>query len=136
MSDVTSIRIRYWYMGNPYRPSGPNVASADIPTGGPRGYKQWQDTNGDGETRDEYICKVGEKHADEIALATDQTRQASATVGWTFYHGVTDILDPGSTDAKRLRRSWKTTVYADGHCESKRPDEVKWRWGVTAPAAW
>ena len=38
--------------------------------------------------------------------------------------------------AKKLYRSWKNNLYGDGHAESKRPDEVKWRWGPKGPACW
>ena len=136
-ADTTSVKIQYWYMGNPWRPSGPNATAGDLPASGPTGYKQWADTNGDGQTRDEYICKQGEKHAEDIAIATDQTRQASNAVGWSFFHGSRQNLGNKVTDPKRLAASWKNNLYGDGHAESIHADSVKWRWGgVGAEAGW
>jgi type II secretory pathway pseudopilin PulG len=127
-ADNSSVRIRYWYMGHPYRPSG-LISPPDTD-----GYAQWQDRDGDGSKRDEYILKASEKKADEVTICTDQSRQSAA--GWTFYHGTQEAIDPSTTNATKLRRSWKNNLYGDGHVESKRPDEVKWSWGTTNPAAW
>jgi prepilin-type N-terminal cleavage/methylation domain-containing protein len=137
MADVSGVRIQYWYMGNPYRPSGPNNASSDIPLGNPTGYRQWVDADGDGESRDEYMCKTSEKHAEDIVIATDQTRQASNAVGWSFFHGSRQNLGNKVTDPRRLAASWKNNLYGDGHCESVHADSVKWRWGpVGGEAGW
>jgi type II secretory pathway pseudopilin PulG len=129
--DNSTVRIRYWYVGHPYRPSGvlPPPVGTDTD-----GYQQWQDRDGDGSKRDEYICKSSEKNADSIVICTDQSRQSAA--GWTFYHGTQEAIPPTETDPTRLRRSWKNNLYGDGHVESKRPDEVKWSWGSANPAAW
>jgi prepilin-type N-terminal cleavage/methylation domain-containing protein len=136
-ADTSSVSIQYWYMGDPYRPSGPNVASSDIPLTNPTGYKQWHDSDNDGETRDEYICKTSEKHAEDIVICTDQTRQASNAAGWTFFHGTRRNIGQNVTDPKVLNSSWKNNLYGDGHCESVHGSDVKWRWGgVGAEAAW
>lgn len=139
--DLSGVRIRYWWMGNPWRPSGPNVTAGDIPTVSPTGYRQWVDVDNDGETRDEYICKTSEKKADEIVICTDQTRQQAG--GWTFFHGtrkgITNIstdINVTTADAGRMQSSWKNNLYGDGHVERKRPDEVKARYAPTNPAAW
>lgn len=126
-ADTTSVLIRYWYVGNPYRPSG-LITGVDTD-----GYAQWQDSDNDGSVRDEYICKSSEKHAEEIVICTDQTRQSSS--GWTFYHGTQENVASNTTNSKMLQRAWKNNLYGDGHAESKRPDEVKWRWGKTQAGA-
>lgn len=134
----TNVRIRYWYMGNPWRPSGPNAAAGD--TGDPIGYKQWIDVDNDGCSRDEYICKMGEKGAYDICIATDQTRQVSG--GWTYFHGTRRNISAGSsigdnvTNTRVMQASWKNNLYGDGHVERKRPDEVVQRWSSTNPLVW
>jgi len=126
--DNSQVRITYWYTADPFRPSGLLVAAGDTD-----GYSQYHDSDNDGSIRDEYVCKVGEKHAEDIVIATDQTRQASG--GWTFYHGTQQAIATGSTNTQTTLRSWKNNVYADGHAELVRPDQVKWRWAKTQAAA-
>jgi hypothetical protein len=55
-----------------------------------------------------------------------------------FIHGTPTYAPRGVVDATNVKLSWKNNVYADGHAESKRPDEVKWHWGksMAAAAAW
>jgi hypothetical protein len=55
-----------------------------------------------------------------------------------FIHGTPTFAPRGVVDSRNVKLSWKNNVYADGHAESKRPDEVKWRWGKSqaAAAAW
>ena len=143
-STVGAVKIRYWYVANPWRQGGPapiRTASTPRPDQ-PDGYGNWADSDGDGRLRDEYICRVGEKGAHDIVIATDQTRQASPGTflygGWLFLHGRPTFAPRGVVDARNVKLSWKNNVYADGHAESKRPDEVRWRWGKSqaAAAAW
>jgi prepilin-type N-terminal cleavage/methylation domain-containing protein len=130
--DNSSVRVRYWYVGNPYRPAGLIPAAGDTD-----GYVQWYDADGDGSRRDEYICKANEKFSQDVVIATDQTRQANAAgTGWTFFHGTRRNVGQGVTDASTLQASWKNNLYGDGHVDRKRPDEVKLRWGAANPAGW
>ena len=102
-------RIRYWWLANP----DPTQAT------------RWKDIDLDGENRDEYMARVGEKEANLKVIATDQSRQRAA--GWYFIHG----SKPGPFGSKN-------NLYGDGHAETKKFDEVIARWGlvVTAEAAW
>jgi|KBSSwiStaDraftv2_1062776.scaffolds.fasta_scaffold335099_1 prepilin-type N-terminal cleavage/methylation domain-containing protein len=140
-SGAGAVKIRYWYVADPWRQGGPApIATAATPRPDQAdAYGQWADSDGDGRFRDEYICHVGEKGAAEIVIATDQTRQANpaayATGGWLFIHGTPTFAPRGVVDSRNVKLSWKNNVYADGHAESKRPDEVKWRWGKSQPAA-
>ena len=124
--DNSSVRMKYWWVGNPYRPSGLIPAAGDTD-----GFVQWHDADNDGSRRDEYMCKVNEKHADEIVIATDQTRQRDAATGWSFFHGTRRNVGKGITDASTLQSSWKNNLYGDGHVDRVRPDQVKLRWGAT-----
>ena len=140
---IKSGRILYWWCANPNPPDydGPLVSvTASGQTGmfAPAGYPRWRDVDNDGTIRDEYIRKVGEKRADEIVICTDQSGQLAGGAGWIFIHGRQDQMPAAATqdEAKRLRRSWKNNLYGDGHAESKRPDEVQWRWGPASPLCW
>jgi prepilin-type N-terminal cleavage/methylation domain-containing protein len=132
-ADNSTVRIRYWWIGNPYRPSGLLAAAGDTD-----GYVQFVDSDNDGSRRDEYMCKTNEKHAQDIVICTDQTRQQAG--GWTFFHGKRRMVNPGdpntANNAARMQASWKNNLYGDGHVERKRPDEIKHRYSAANPAAW
>jgi prepilin-type N-terminal cleavage/methylation domain-containing protein len=152
-------RIGYWYYGNPngwypqyhYTGGFGFVNSAGItlpgspPAAAPGPYMiDWRfwDTNGNGDNRDEYVIKQGDKDMSRKLLMTDHSRQASfaaGSFGFQFVHG---------SKSKPLDSAWKNNLYADGHAESKRPrrssfsadgksytnttpspDEVQPRWG-------
>jgi len=135
--------IGYWYMGDPWRPGGPGGPTPAPPNSPPLtpemvagtyGYRQWLDINQNGVAWDEYLSKVGQKNAANIAIATDKTRQQGA--GWFFLHGKTGATIANSTDTTMLKAAWKNNLYGDGHAESKRPDEVMPRWALANPAIW
>ena len=133
-SGIGAAAIKYWYMANPWRQGGiAPLATAAAPPADRDGYGQWRDIDGDGSQRDEYLCKTGDKNAWQIAIATDQSRQSAA--GWLFLHGSPGYVPSSTQDASKLRRGWKNNLYGDGHAETKRPDEVMWRWGKAAAAA-
>ena len=155
-------RIGYWYFGNPdpeyplyhYRgPFGPPGATGATLPGSPpsanpsvagNGFLDWRfwDTNRNGDNRDEYVSKLGDKNMPNKLLMTDQSRQASfaaGSFGFQFVHG---------SKKRPLDAAWKNNLYADGHAESRRPrrssfsadgkafintdpspDEVQPRWG-------
>jgi prepilin-type N-terminal cleavage/methylation domain-containing protein len=129
-------RITYWWLANPILPVLPNGAVDESRV-------LWLDTNGSGSKMDEIMFKVGGKHANEICISTDQSRQQAA--GWFFVHGREQFL-PASAGmsvaqmeaaAKTLRGgSWKNNLYGDGHAEPVRPDQVMARWGLTNTACW
>jgi prepilin-type N-terminal cleavage/methylation domain-containing protein len=144
MAGFGGTRIGYWYVGNPWRPGGPGGA-AGVTTGMPAaaaayalsgeyGYRQWIDTDGDNIGKDEYFSKLGEKNSTEIVIATDKTRQQGG--GWWFLHGKLGIAVGSSTDTRFIKAAWKNNLYADGHAEPKRPDEVKPRWSWSNPVVW
>jgi prepilin-type N-terminal cleavage/methylation domain-containing protein len=158
-------RIGYWYYGNPnpfypqYHYPGPfgTAAGGTLPGSPPgpgivNGKPDWRfwDTNGNGDNRDEYIVKLGDKDMPRKLLMTDHSRQlgfAPGTYGFQFVHG---------SKSKPLDSAWKNNLYGDGHAESRRPrrssfaadgksfintnpspDEVQPRWGnATAYQMW
>jgi prepilin-type N-terminal cleavage/methylation domain-containing protein len=134
--------IGYWYMGNPWRPGGPGGTNPAAPPNTPAmqsgqwGYRQWLDVNQNGTVTDEYFSKLGQKNGANIAIATDKSRQISATAGWLFLHGKVGQTVVNTQDASAIKAAWKNNLYGDGHAESKRPDEIVPRWAVLNPAAW
>ena len=156
---ATRGRIGYWYFGNPnpyfplyhYKGTFGHANSLGItipgspPAAAPGPYMiDWRiwDTNRNGDNRDEYVVKLGDKDMSRKLLMTDHSRQASfaaGTFGFQFVHG---------SKKRPLDAAWKNNLYADGHAESRRPkrssfsadgrayvnldplpDEVQPRWG-------
>jgi prepilin-type N-terminal cleavage/methylation domain-containing protein len=127
--------IGYWYLGNPWLPGGrPQSSGGWDPQWG---YANWVDVRKTGVTHDEYLTRIGQREASEIAIATDKTRQASAldgTTGWTFLHGRFGRNVANDLDTGKIKGSWKNNLYGDGHVRSVRPDECVWRYGGTGQA--
>jgi prepilin-type N-terminal cleavage/methylation domain-containing protein/prepilin-type processing-associated H-X9-DG protein len=152
--DTVTGTITYWYFADPnpfyprYHFPGPFTGSSlagSPPTSAPTGYLDWRfwDTNRNGDNRDEYVIHLGEKGMQRKALMTDQSRQTGSgnlgsVVGFQFPHGA----------KKDFLRGWTNVLFADGHCESRKPtprsfsadhttfvnnnpspDEVQPRWG-------
>jgi prepilin-type N-terminal cleavage/methylation domain-containing protein len=143
---IKSGRISYWWVADPNEPDyqGPPVAPMADPGGGgtiggfaPSG-PRWRDVNMNGSIRDEYMRRLGDKNVANIVICTDQSGQLTGGQGWIFIHGKEAHLDKSASpsEKKKLYQSWKNNLYGDGHAESKRPDEVEWRWGPGAPACW
>jgi type II secretory pathway pseudopilin PulG len=154
----TGGRILYWWVGNPnasdwldvptrtgLNDDKPRFAPAGAPPPPPAPaapyppYHVYRDVDGDGMTRDEYMRKLGDKNVAEIVVSTDWSGQIGGTNrGWFFVHGKQAWMAANApvADKKKLYRSWKNNLYGDGHAESKRPDEVEWRWGPNGPACW
>jgi prepilin-type N-terminal cleavage/methylation domain-containing protein len=142
---IGSVIIGYWYMANPWRPGGhggPNPATYSLPSGVASwedyGHRQYVDVNKNGTAKDEYLSKMGQKGASEIAIATDKSRQGGA--GWLFLHGKLGFNPAGNNSTRIVKTAWKNNLYGDGHAITVRPDEVVHRWGnpasVNAHAAW
>ena len=124
-------RIKYWYYGNPnphypsYHYKGPFGAAAGAPLEGspppaaPGAYQlDWRhwDTNKNGDNRDEYIIKLGDKDMSRRGLMSDQSRQLGSnplnTYGFQFVHG---------SKQNPLSKGWSNVLFGDGHAESRRP---------------
>ena len=115
--------IGYWYMGcpNPYYPlyhwRGPFPPSAA--QNQTLDWRFW-DRNRNGDNRDDYMNKVGDKNATRIVIVTDQSRQAggatspSGLFGFAYLHGKN----------KHPLSGWKNNLYGDGHAASRRPRQA------------
>jgi type II secretory pathway pseudopilin PulG len=144
---IKSGRILYWWVANPPEKDYDGATPLQTKTNGSvslqfadvsKGYIRFSDSNNDGNLRDEYMRKINEKHAEEIVICTDQSGNLVGGAGWFFIHGKGEHITTNQTvpQAKLLKRSWKNNLYGDGHAESKRADEVLWRWGPGGPACW
>lgn len=110
-------KIKYWYMGcpNPYYPlyhwGGPYP-----PTAAQNQCLDWRywDRNHNGDNRDDYMNKVGDKNATKIVIMTDHMRQNGTANTLAF--GFALIHGKGKTPFV----GWKNNLYGDGHVESRR----------------
>jgi prepilin-type N-terminal cleavage/methylation domain-containing protein len=76
----------------------------------------------------EYLRKLGDKNAANVAICVDQSRQgdsATDTSSFFYMHG-----------SPKNKAWWKNKLYGDGHAASVRPDEMRVRWGPNFPATW
>jgi prepilin-type N-terminal cleavage/methylation domain-containing protein len=117
-------KITYWYMGNPnpfyprfhYRGAHPVMQNTQSGVVGSVDWRWW-DRNRNGDNRDDYMVKLGDKNSANIAIMTDQSRQGSSgntlKFGFTFIHG-----------KKGRITGWKNNLYGDGHAASVRAREV------------
>jgi prepilin-type N-terminal cleavage/methylation domain-containing protein len=143
---ISSGRIGYWWVANPSEKDVDggatvgNFSSGTTQTKGvtPSTYIRFVDSDNDGEFRDEYIRRLGEKNTAEIVICTDQSGQFTGGQGVFFIHGKREQLPTAGTvpEVQRLLKSWKNNLYGDGHAESKKPGDTRWRWGPNAPALW
>src|SRR5262249_8426820 len=89
------------------------------PTGMPgNGWVDWRfwDTNRNGDNRDEYVMRLGEKGMDHKTLMTAPSTITGAgkqdnIVGFQFVHG----------NHKNFLNGWCNVLLADGHVESRKP---------------
>jgi prepilin-type N-terminal cleavage/methylation domain-containing protein len=113
--------IKYWYLGNPnpyyprfhYRGTF-NADGSPTSTPGTLDWRYW-DRNRNGDNRDEYMIKVGDKNTSNIVIMVDQARQQGTvntnTFGFAFMHGRN----------KQRESGWVNELFGDCHADSRRP---------------
>jgi hypothetical protein len=137
----------YWYIGNP-NPYGKQfhytgtLPCAANPANNTIDWRTW-DRNRSGDSRDDYMVKIGDKRAAEITIMVDGARQVSGAGanGYALPHGV----KPGTKIS-----GWLNELMGDGHVISRSanpssfdatmkfvnpnpsPDELQPSWGTTA----
>ncbi|HOW71983.1 MAG TPA: prepilin-type N-terminal cleavage/methylation domain-containing protein [Phycisphaerae bacterium] len=116
---TTVYRIGYYYLGNPTwrNPANPSDASpsADV---------MWLDVNRNGKNRDEYICKIDEKNAEQVVVMTCRIIPQGPREGWLFRHPLDD------------KKGWSNVSCGDGHAEVRTHSKVKVRWHSPYPVGW
>lgn len=148
---ISSGRILYWWVANPPERDYDGAVALTQQTNGvgpdqvkvnfasvAAGYMRFGDVDNDGDLRDQYMRRVGEKNSSEIVICTDQSGQLIGGQGVFLIHGLREQVPTSATiaDVMRLRRSWKNNLYGDGHAQMVKGGELLWRWGPTAPALW
>ena len=133
-------RIRYNYLAcrDPYYPryhwKGPPPAVNTSPSivdgtiaNWTLDFRMW-DRNQNGDNRDDYINKVGDKRASDVVVMVDAIRNLNSAAcdkwGVMFTHGNT---------ASKPLTGWMNELFGDGHVESKRPHISSWGAKGTGP---
>jgi prepilin-type N-terminal cleavage/methylation domain-containing protein len=98
----------WWYWHMEKLPTGPNDSSPHDQT---RPCKPGQD----------YLRKLTDKHAESVVICCDQSRQTQTLGGWYWMHGNGGNSNPV--------KGWKNLLFGDAHCESRRGNETRARWG-------
>jgi type II secretory pathway pseudopilin PulG len=79
----------------------------------------------------DYLRKVTDKHAAEVPIMVDRSKSKSASVtnkgGWYMMHG-------GA--GNNSKKGWKNELFGDGHCESRRIDQMKEHYAPGNPQGW
>jgi hypothetical protein len=83
-------------------------------------------------------CKVGQdylrttrdKRSSEVAICVDRSKQTTTTAGSYLMHG--------TAGAGNNPKGWKNELFGDGHCESRRVDQMRQRYFSPAllPQSW
>jgi prepilin-type N-terminal cleavage/methylation domain-containing protein/prepilin-type processing-associated H-X9-DG protein len=111
--------LNYWYFGNPdpWYPKyhyGGTFSATGSPPATATGSLDWRfwDANRNGDNRDDYVIRLGEKRMTEKVLMTDQSRQAGpnlgGVVGFQLIHG----------NRYNFLKGWVNVLHADGHVAS------------------
>jgi prepilin-type N-terminal cleavage/methylation domain-containing protein len=158
-------KITYLWVANPFHDLQPStlnaLASAGVSedllaartnaTGGNGGFCHMdlypdQSTKSDFDTSRpckpgvDYLRKTSDHHAAEVAICVDNVRQAGS--GFFFYpHGSMrqhhNIPWPGITSGMTIApKAWVNELFGDGHCESRRGDQLRARWSQANPQVW
>jgi prepilin-type N-terminal cleavage/methylation domain-containing protein len=122
---MTTGKMKYWYTGNPnplyprfhYTGAFPVLNNTQAGIAGTVDWRWW-DRNHNGDNRDDYMVKLGDKNVANIVVMTDQSRQGTSgnttAFGFTFIHG--------RKNGSRIT-GWKNNLYGDGHADSRRARE-------------
>jgi prepilin-type N-terminal cleavage/methylation domain-containing protein len=136
-------KMRYWWVANPWFYSNQTAAVNAAPYNGNVDlvaartfWHQDQDPPVADSSRPckvgvDYIRKIGDKRAAEIAICVDRSKQATSAVdfrNWYMMHG--------TAGSGNNLKGWKNELFGDGHCESRRRDHMKPRWSLAAPQSW
>ncbi len=79
----------------------------------------------------DYIRKTSDKRSSEIAICVDRSKQAASATNFANWY-----MMHGTAGAGQNTKGWKNELFGDGHCESRRADQMKPRWSGVAPQAW
>jgi prepilin-type N-terminal cleavage/methylation domain-containing protein/prepilin-type processing-associated H-X9-DG protein len=79
----------------------------------------------------DYIRRTNDKRSSEVIICTDRSKQASSATNFNNWY-----MMHGTAGANKNSKGWKNALFGDGHCESRRFDQIKPRWSGLAPQGW
>jgi hypothetical protein len=138
-------KMRYWWVANPYHYVDP--ATMATINGAPYNGNEervaarvfWhQDV--DPPVHDpsrpckvglDYLRRTSDKRASEVAICVDRSKQATSATVWTNWY-----MMHGTAGSGKNIKGWKNELFGDGHCESRRLDQMKPRWSGAQPQSW
>lgn len=92
----------------------------------------------------DYLRKTSDRHAADVAICVDNARQAGS--GFFFYpHGSMSQHynrpwpDSGGGSSYIMTiapKAWFNELFGDGHCDSRRGDQLRMRWAQANPQCW
>ena len=96
----------------------------------------------------DYLRRTSDKRANEVAIAVDNARQQGS--GFFFYphgsmNGWSQKPFPAAKNATGpaggykmtiAPRAWFNELFGDGHAESRRGDQLRFRWASANPQVW
>jgi len=141
LSNGTAIadgKFDYWWVAGPYTSANPtadqdaiagtkfaHMDEIDLTTGKAG---KFETAGVSGKPGWDYLRKITDRRASQVAICVDQSRQqAAAGGGWFWMHG------NGSSNPQR---GWKNELFGDGHVDTRRADQCVPRWAPANPAAW
>jgi type II secretory pathway pseudopilin PulG len=127
-------RFGYWWVCNPYHPPERFPGSTNQDLWAARKY--WHQDVTPEEPDPGRPCKVGidylrttkDRNAANVAICVDVSRNAKSKDDnsfWYYMHG-----------SPSKKGCWKNELFGDGHCEQRRPDQMKKRWNQIQVQAW
>ena len=126
-------KFRYWWVANPYFNVTPAMLTAiqtnyggDPDRAAARVFWHMdQDPPVYDNTRpckpgQDYLRKTTDKRSAEIAICVDRSKQTATPAQSYMMHG--------TAGANNNQKGWKNELFGDGHCESRRIDQMRQRY--------
>jgi prepilin-type N-terminal cleavage/methylation domain-containing protein len=140
-------KFRYWWVANPMynypldkgnlrSAAGGDIdlaaatrfAHADIDPDQTNASKPWWNASIPCKPGIDYLRKNKDKHVSEIAIIVDRSKQQQGAGGIAYMmHG---------SSGPQSKKGWKNECFGDGHCESRRVDQMREHWAPANPQAW
>ena len=127
-------RFSYWWVCNPYNPQ--ITYDQDVEAARkywhqdtvPETYAYSPPSGTPCKPAIDYLRTTKDKNASNVAICVDQSRNAKSATDnsfWYYMHG-----------SPKKAGCWKNELFGDGHCESRRPDQMKKRYNPVQVQAW
>jgi hypothetical protein len=81
----------------------------------------------------DYLRSTKDKHVSEVALMVDRSQQRNG-IFVDDALGLAALMHGAS--GRSSKKGWKNELFGDGHCESRRLDQMREHWSANNPEAW